>query len=343
MRSWNITSGGTLLVVSEDGVRHQTTKQNPRWDKILQAIRNDDEAEVIRLIDLKDGLIDFMEGNIMVKGQDIFFGNRPLFGLDVQRIFEFARQELPIRPMLRFLNNKMRNPSWRSIEELYGFLDQKGMPINERGNVIGYKGVQGDYWSISGNPQTVVLQGKTNEQGQILNEIGATIEIARNSACDDHQQCCASGLHVGSYEYAKSWAGCSRQGGGRLLEVEFNPADAVSVPSSEKTDKLRVCKYIVRRDCEGLLDNTYYVETEPETDDDSYEAELEREDAECQADYDSGLERGTSDGKGHKARLFTRLDEESGRDEYSDEYIIGYNDGYEEERRRQRNRSDCLQ
>jgi hypothetical protein len=51
-------------------------------------------------------------------------------------------------------------------------------------------------------------------------------------------------LHIGSYDYANSWAG----DGGKLLLVEFDPQDAVSVPDDSSFQKLRVAKYKVVAD-----------------------------------------------------------------------------------------------
>ena len=89
-----------------------------------------------------------------------------------------------------------------------------------------------------------MIQGKTNERHQILNEVGATIEVARRCVDDNKDHHCSFGLHVGSFDYADGWAGED----GRLLLVEFDPADAVSVPTDCDFQKLRVSKYKVISD-----------------------------------------------------------------------------------------------
>jgi mRNA-degrading endonuclease RelE of RelBE toxin-antitoxin system len=50
---------------------------------------------------------------------------------------------------------------------------------------------------------------------------------------------CASGLHAGTYEYAKMYAS------GALLKVVINPRDVVSVPTDSDAQKLRVSRYRV--------------------------------------------------------------------------------------------------
>jgi hypothetical protein len=123
-------------------------------------------------------------------------------------------------------------------------MSYKSLANTAEGKVLGYKGVQSDYWSTTGNADTIVIQGKTNDRHQILNEVGATIEVARRCVDDNKDNHCSFGLHVGSFDYADSWAGEN----GRLLLVEFDPADAVSVPTDCDFQKLRVSKYKVISD-----------------------------------------------------------------------------------------------
>ena len=147
-------------------------------------------------------------------------------------------------PIVNYIKRLMSNPSNNSVEELYTFLGYKSLPITPEGKILGYKGVNDDYWSSTGNLDTIVLQGKTNEVGQIFNGVGEVIEVARRSVDDNRDNHCSNGLHVGSHDYAGGWAGDS----GKLLVVEFDPEDAVSVPTDCSFQKLRVCKYRVVAD-----------------------------------------------------------------------------------------------
>jgi hypothetical protein len=156
---------------------------------------------------------------------------------------------------------------------LYTFLSYKTLPLTETGNVIGYKGVDADYYSKRGNTNTIVITGTVNKNGCILNKVGETIEVARNSVDDNKDNHCSHGLHIGSYDYAKDWAGND----GHLMMVEFNPCDAVSVPTDCNFQKLRVSKYKVIgevpfervKETEAPLNEPYYnTEEEISVDDD---------------------------------------------------------------------------
>ena len=133
----------------------------------------------------------------------------------------------------------MANPSRRAINELYSFLSHKNLPITDAGTFLAYKSVRSDYTD--------------HHTGEFNNSIGNTLEMTRNSVCDDHNQGCSVGFHAGSLEYASSFGGS----GSVLLIVEIDPADVVSVPSDCNCQKLRTCKYKVVAEYSGPLPEHY--------------------------------------------------------------------------------------
>jgi len=156
----------------------------------------------------------------------------------------------------------MQNPSSNSIEELYTFLGYRSLPISPDGKVLGYKGVQENFYSTTGNADTIVLQGTTNENHQIFNGVGETIEVQRRCVDDNKDNHCSHGLHIGSFDYAEGWSGSD----GKLLLVEFDPQDAVSVPTDCSFQKLRVSKYKVvadLTDCKRELNKAVYEYNKP--------------------------------------------------------------------------------
>jgi hypothetical protein len=168
-------------------------------------------------------------------------------------------------------------------------LGYKSLPTTAEGKVLGYKGVQHDYWSSTGNADTIVVQGETNERHQILNKVGTTIEVARRCVDDNKDNHCSFGLHIGSYDYANDWAGEN----GRLLVVEFDPADAVSVPTDCNFQKLRVSKYKVVEDITDSrkeLNKPVYQANKPiygsDADDDYVDDDLYDDDYEDDYDHD---------------------------------------------------------
>ena len=143
--------------------------------------------------------------------------------------------------MFKFIDNLLANPDENSRAQLYSFLVHENMPITDDGTFIAYKAVQSDFYSITGNTKTVILEGKVNEKGQILNEIGKTIRMRHDDVENNPNIGCSHGLHVGSFKYADDFKG----GSGRMIAVEVNPKDVVSVPHDCSCQKCRVSAYKV--------------------------------------------------------------------------------------------------
>ena len=227
---------GKPYTLRKDHVNFKLAKQ-----AILEA-RYDDLGD---LLDITKAVENFVEGDIEVRDEVVFYKGHRLHGVVVEKLLEMLRAGMrDSAPLTNFITRLQSNPSANSVNELYSFMSYKSLPNTPEGKILGYKGVQKDFWSTTGNADTIVLQGKTNDRHQILNEVGATIEVARRCVDDNKDNHCSFGLHVGSYDYADGWAGAD----GRLLVVEFDPADAVSVPTDCDFQKLRVSKYKVISD-----------------------------------------------------------------------------------------------
>lgn len=165
-----------------------------------------------------------------------------------QKVFSLIKENLPVTLLEKFWENLKLNPSYNSIRELYDFLSYKELPITEDGCFLAYRGLQDDFYSVKGNLQTKVLQGKVNKLGQIYNGVGEHIEVCRGDVDDNRDNTCSQGVHAGSYDYAQNW---SR---GKVVVVKINPKDVVSVPSDYNCQKLRCCAYTVMSEIEREID-----------------------------------------------------------------------------------------
>lgn len=339
MMTFSKTDRSLTVLVMENGRSqvYTTTSSNPRWNQILTALGQKDETELVQLMSVKNLVERYTESNVEIKDGNVFFKGRPLHGLDVDRLLEYVRDGIPSLRLLRFLERKQNNPSYRSINELYKFLEHREMTLTERGTIIGYKGVADSYYSIMGNTATVMVTGETDAGGHILNTVGADIRCDRSCVCDDYRQGCSPGLHIGSLEYARSW-------GPRVMIVEFDPADVVSVPDDCNCQKLRACAYKVIGEFTGQVVKEVAEVTSPvEDDNDDYDGGLDEgfdddvltpEDADRTYHRDDdaakgeGYALGEKDGRAHKARKHYITDLDGDLSPKERNYIEGYNDGY---------------
>jgi hypothetical protein len=245
MKKVPYTLSENSITVFWEGKPYTVRKDNANFQGLRQALFDARYDEVGDFLDITKAIENFVEGEIEVKDEVVYYKGHRLHGVVVDKLLEMLRAGLKdSAPLTNFITRLQANPSANSVNQLYSFLSYKSLPNDEEGMVLGYKGVQKDFWSNSGNADTIVVQGKTNDRHQILNEVGATIEVSRRCVDDNKDNHCSFGLHIGSYDYANSWAGDE----GRLLVVKFDPQDAVSVPDDCDFQKLRVCKYTVVED-----------------------------------------------------------------------------------------------
>lgn len=233
------------ITIFWEGKPYTLRKDHANFKLARQAILDARYEDLGDLLDIAKSVENFVEGDIEVRDEVVYYKGNRLHGVVVDKLLEMLRAGMKdSAPLVNFITRLQANPSANSVNELYSFLSYKSLATTPDGKVLGYKGVQGDFWSTTGNADTIVVQGKTNERHQIFNEVGATIEVARRCVDDNKDNHCSFGLHVGSYDYANGWAGED----GRLLLVEFDPQDAVSVPTDCDFQKLRVSKYKVISD-----------------------------------------------------------------------------------------------
>jgi hypothetical protein len=257
-----IVTSNAITVIWE-GQPYTVNTDNPNYTGLKNALLNAEYDSIGRFLDIKKQIEDFSHGSIKVVAEKVYYGNYELKGFVIDKLLEFLRSGAKdAQPILNFIEKLMFNPSKNSVDQLYTFLSYKSLPLTETGNIIGYKGVDANFYSKRGNKDTIVITGTVNENGCILNKIGETIEVTRNCVDDNKDNHCSHGLHVGSYDYAKDWAGND----GHLMMVEFNPSDAVSVPTDCNFQKLRVSKYKVIgevpferiKETEAPLNEPYY-------------------------------------------------------------------------------------
>lgn len=116
--------------------------------------------------------------------------------------------------------------------------DYKKIKITSEGNLIAFKGVDehnGIYYSI--HRGTAIADGVRYDKAQIP-QVGI-IEMPREQVAADPDTACSYGLHAGTWNYASSF------GRGKVIEVEIEPEDIVSIPIDSNSQKMRCCKYNV--------------------------------------------------------------------------------------------------
>lgn len=241
------------------------------YNELVKAIANKDLAAFEANIDTVQGIKTFFKenagpGKIEIKDGEITFKGEVVHHVLVGRIFEAMEKGLPHENLVKFLENLLQNPNKESVESVYKFLEDKGLPINHEGYFLAYKKVREDF--------------KDWNSGTFDNHPGQVLSVNRENCDSSRYNACSHGLHIGSMYYAKVQFYPNQ---GILLLVKCNPKNVVSTPADATEQKLRTCEYEVLEILEDYRADAIKKPVEPV----QLEPDLDDEDLE---DDDSSLE-----------------------------------------------------
>jgi hypothetical protein len=218
---------GSNVTVVIDGKPHTISKTHVTYQKVVDAIKAQDWPTVKSIIDPVKVVLNYGAGNISVKGDQLFWKGQPFAGVLATRMITMLQDGFTIEPMVLFMHNLMKNPSKRSVDELYGFLEKNNLPLTPDGHFLAYKKVRRDFKDI--------------HSGTMDNSPGTVVEMERNQVDDNKDQTCSTGLHFCGLSYLDHFGGSDS----RTVIVKIDPADVVSIPSDYNGAKGRACRYEV--------------------------------------------------------------------------------------------------
>lgn len=280
-----LISSSKVITMYMNGRVYSIDESHVNYNAIVDVLKGTGPYDtLVSLVDIAQGIKQKIAsapgtGAVEVKDGQVFYNNEVVHGTIVDRILQFVREDFDFAPLAKFLENLMSNPSKKSLDNLYRFLDVNQHPITEDGCFLAYKRVRDDYMDM--------------HAGKYANTVGTTVSMPRNQVEDDPNVTCAPGLHVASLKYARDEY---NSGSGRLVVVKVNPKDVVSVPTDYNSAKMRVCEYVVMQDYTNELrqeDVTPKVVTPPvdvpyadEYDDEDDDDDDEDENYNWNEDYD---------------------------------------------------------
>jgi hypothetical protein len=288
---------GKNIVVVVNNTPHTISSTHIAYERIKQAIRDGDWNTVEEVVEPKAVLIGYGQGNVTIQGEQLLWKNTPMHTSLSQRVVSMYQEGFPIEPMINFMDNLMDNPSKRSVDQLYSFLEEGQLPITPDGHFLAYKKVGYDYMDV--HSQTVlnkpaelltqeelafmpIAGGKQREVTIEVVDNVTVVSMARNGVDDNPNNTCSEGLHFCSREYLNHF------GGERIVILKINPRDVVSIPVDYGYTKGRCSRYEVIGEIEGDVDQqtsmrmAVYVTTR----DDDYDQDDYDQDDYDQDDYD---------------------------------------------------------
>jgi hypothetical protein len=229
------------ITVVYNGKTYTVREGSPNFLNLQTALRSQDWDAVPDYLTVANSITKWSDSKftITADGAVTFEGESVPrdFG---SRIVKMATDGEDPTPLFRFYERLKKNPSKRSVDQLWPFLNKTGIPITKDGCFLAYKGVNSNFMD--------------KHSGTISNKPGTTVKLPRNSVSDDPNEACHFGLHVGAKNYADSFSG----GDGKLVICKVDPQNVVCVPYDSHHEKMRTCEYrVIGVDGEELPDTVY--------------------------------------------------------------------------------------
>jgi len=258
------------IVVMYDSKHNTIKSDHPNYQKLIEAFREERWDDVPNLVSPQQAVIDLSDGRLRVEDGVVYLTNDDGDEFTVSNslndnIMLHIEQNLDMTPLVNFAINLQKNPSHRSVTQLFNWIQNTNLTITDDGCFIAYKGVRSDF--------------KDSHTGTMDNSPGTIVKMPRNRVDDDPTRTCSNGLHVATFDFASTWSQTT-------VSVKVNPADVVAVPIDYKKTKMRACQYEVLEEIERPItepvyhspsesyDDAYqYDDEEDEYDDDEYDEE----------------------------------------------------------------------
>lgn len=249
----------SLVLVLNNGQTAQVTKDHPNYRLVDEEIRSFGRgADVDDFLTVAAVVTKFANGRITVEGGTLFFDGTPMHDALADVILDLvADGNHSAEAFANFMVRLNANPSFRSRNQLFTYVQNHGITLNKDGSMKLYKAVDRNY--------------KDKHSHSFDNHIGIVQEMPRSEVDDDPNHQCSAGFHAGSYEYVKGFV-CY---GNHLMLVDVGPENVVSVPADHNCGKIRTTKYKVvgEMPLEVFSDFDYLGENHTWDDDYDYEAD----------------------------------------------------------------------
>ena len=200
---------------------------HPRFREVCVALATGDFTGAIEMMSIRSAITKWSEGGFVLEGDKITFRGESLPSDLAERIIGlFKEGNHTFQAFANFWARLQKNPSYRSVNQLWAFIKAKNIPLSPEGHFYAYKAINDDWTDCHSR--------------QVLNRPGTLIHMDRNKISDDPDLACHFGYHVGNRDFV-----ANNYSGRKVVICLIDPADVVCVPKDSSGGKMRVCRYLV--------------------------------------------------------------------------------------------------
>jgi len=287
VNNYNISindDGEGVATFTQDSIIMSVPSTHPSFQRVVQALVNGEDPS--EFMSVKAAISEWISGRVVAQDEEILFDGEPVHGLLANTILRYKNEGRDPSGLALFMERLAENPSKRARDQLFQWVENQKLTVDVDGYFLAHKAVRATNvpdvinliagssvrlinagWFAS--PEERIFQSISSGtafvngiefNGPIPNWVGAVVTMPRPQVDDDQARDCSTGLHVGSFAYARGF-------GPNILVVRVDPADVVSVPQYD-TNKLRCCRYEVIEEQVNPQSNLSYLEPEASFDPD---------------------------------------------------------------------------
>lgn len=219
-----IITPNTVMVACEGEIT-TVDSSHKNFDLIVECVKSGFFEDAIKYSDAVAALREYLDGDITVTNAGVTYKGKNMTSELTARMIDSMEAGVEPKELSKFMANVMENPSFRSVQELFRFLEACSLPITSDGHFLAYKRVREDYTDV--------------HSGTFDNSVGQVVEMERNEVNDNADETCSAGLHFCSRSYLGHF------GGSNIMVLKIHPKDVVSIPTDYNDAKGRCCKYEV--------------------------------------------------------------------------------------------------
>ena len=218
------------LTFVHGGQSHSIDKSHTEYKTIMDLVLSGYGTKAAELVDVSKSITSYMKGAVSINNGVIKYQGMEITGGMTGRILDAMKsgEEKDVDMLVNFFNNLMENPSYRAVNELFGFLEAKDIELTDDGYFYAFKKVNRNLKDIY--------------TGKFDNSPGTYVQMPRHMVNEDPTQTCSAGLHVCAKSYLAHYGTAS---GNRVVRCKVHPKDVVSVPIDYNNAKMRCSAYLV--------------------------------------------------------------------------------------------------
>lgn len=222
-----VTNTGISLFVF--GKAYSISKDHTNYQEIVDSAFLGEWEKIPKLVDLIANINDHISSTgisgLNIRDKYVMYKNMVLPEELSQYVLNLVKNNDSLVPIVKFMDKLIANPDHNIFNQLFGFLRHGKNPLTPNGNFLAYKRVNSDYTSVHDNTT--------------MNRIGMVVSMDRSKCNNNPEETCSSGLHFCSKDYLQHFSG------ERILVLEVDPSNVVSIPVDYNNTKGRACEYTI--------------------------------------------------------------------------------------------------